>query len=61
MADITMCKDDTCPMAKDCYRHNAKANPFWQSWFVDSPRKGDECSEFIEPRKTEGHSQGHSE
>ena len=35
MPDITMCKNQTCPMRKSCYRHTesgTEPNPRWQSW-----------------------------
>lgn len=36
MPDITMCSNDACPLAKDCYRHEAVP---WagQSWFLVDP------------------------
>jgi len=43
MTDITMCKDDKCPMHDTCHRYTAKPNQRWQSWFVESPRVEDEC------------------
>lgn len=27
MPDISMCKNDACPMAGKCYRHEAKPDP----------------------------------
>ena len=32
MPDISMCKNDACPMAGKCYRHEAKPDPNWQSY-----------------------------
>ena len=32
MPDITMCNNDTCPLRKDCYRHEAEPNPYRQSY-----------------------------
>lgn len=43
MADITMCKDGTCPKKESCYRFTAHKDEFWQSYFVESPRKENEC------------------
>jgi len=43
MPDITMCKDNSCPMKDNCYRHTAKPNPRRQSYFIHSPRKNQEC------------------
>lgn len=38
MPDITMCSNHTCPLAKQCYRHEAKVTwPERQSWFFDLP------------------------
>jgi hypothetical protein len=46
MADITMCQDKECPKRDECYRFTAPANPYRQSFFIDSPREGDECKYF---------------
>lgn len=43
MPDITMCHDQLCPMRDNCYRFSAKPNPHVQSYFMDTPRVGDEC------------------
>lgn len=52
MADITMCSDDECPRAKKCYRHEAKRDEDWQSFFVESPRKeNNSCRFFWKLRK----------
>ena len=40
--DITKCKGDNCPQKEDCYRFTAKADEH-QSWFVETPNKGDKC------------------
>ena len=46
MADITMCKDVTCPQADKCYRFTANTSDI-QSYFVVSPLKDDKtCDEF---------------
>jgi hypothetical protein len=53
MPDITMCNDKECPMAAKCYRNQfngTKLSEFRQSWFAESPRKGDECDHFWERR-----------
>ena len=48
MADITMCKDNTCPNAGHCYRFTANANELRQYYFVVSPLKDDKsCDEFL--------------
>jgi hypothetical protein len=46
MSDITMCKDDDCPAAKQCWRYNAPETLAWQSYFIESPREGDSCAYF---------------
>ena len=38
MADITMCMDMSCSEKLSCYRYNAIANPYRQSYFLESPR-----------------------
>lgn len=52
MADITMCNGKGCPISYKCYRHNAKANPFMQSYFVEAPYKNGECKEYWEHIKS---------
>lgn len=55
MADITMCNDKSCPHASKCYRFTANANPYRQSYFMESPldKNNDwECLEFL-PNKIE--------
>ena len=46
MADITMCKDNTCPKKEQCYRFTANKNEFWQSYFMASPREDEKCNYF---------------
>ncbi len=46
MPDITMCSDETCPMKMECYRYRAIPDKHMQTYFLDSPRKGDECDYF---------------
>lgn len=43
MPDITMCNDEECPQKERCYRFIAEANPYRQSFFVESPKKMDGC------------------
>jgi len=45
MADITKCGDDACPKRHTCWRWMAPAGE-WQSYFAESPRKGDECDYY---------------
>lgn len=46
MADITMCRDETCKKRERCYRFTAKACEYRQSVFVNSPREGKVCTYF---------------
>lgn len=36
MPEITMCRNHTCPMARDCYRHEARPSHV-QAWFLVDP------------------------
>lgn len=47
MADITMCEDKECSKSQDCYRFTAPANTWRQAYFMESPRKDNECNEFV--------------
>lgn len=47
MADITMCEDEKCSKARYCYRFTAPENLWRQAYFIESPRQGDECGEFV--------------
>jgi len=44
--DICMCRDDTCPKRGGCYRYRAEPYKHWQSYFVSSPRDGDDCKRY---------------
>ena len=48
MPDITMCKGCGCNLKNTCYRHIAEPSEFRQSWFVNTPNEGIECSEYWE-------------
>ena len=37
MSDITMCKGVDCPLKESCYRYKTKANPYRQSYFIETP------------------------
>lgn len=37
MPDITMCANDECPLASQCYRHEAEPNEYKQSYAVFEP------------------------
>lgn len=51
MADITMCLDDECKKRLDCYRFTAPKSTILQSYFMESPRKGDNCDQYWEAHK----------
>ena len=46
MPDITMCTDGECPKKRSCYRYEAEADEYWQSFFSESPRVGDNCEYY---------------
>lgn len=51
MADISKCKDETCPNKEKCWRFNAPSNELWQTygsfgWMRD--QAGGECKYFWE-------------
>lgn len=37
MSDISMCHGIGCPIKDNCYRHEAKPNEFWQTYFAEMP------------------------
>lgn len=44
MPDISMCKNNTCPSRKSCYRHTATPNPNRQTYNLFEVEKGkDKC------------------
>ena len=45
MADITMCKEETCPLKMKCFRYRATPDPYWQVYLVkdDNSLVGEEC------------------
>ena len=47
-ADLTMCSDQECKNFSKCYRAQAKANEYRQSYFYGSPRdlSTGECDQF---------------
>lgn len=49
-ADIAMCQGTGCPLKDKCYRHTAKPNPDWQSYFVNPPydKNTKKCDRFWE-------------
>lgn len=48
MPDISMCDDKSCHMRRKCYRYMAKPFPICQTYFLESPRQGDQCAYFWE-------------
>ena len=49
MPDITMCRNQFCPIKDRCYRWTAEPNPRWQSyaWFKE-PNGSEKCLNFLE-------------
>lgn len=41
-----MCKDDTCPKKSTCYRFMAESLGDFQTYFLKSPRKGNDCKYY---------------
>lgn len=50
MIDICKCQDDECPMRVDCRRFTSKGYDYGQSYFLESPRKDQECEYFLDNR-----------
>ena len=58
MPDLSMCGNDACPSAGECYRHEAKPSEFLQAYSHFAPQKGrDKCDWFmpIWPKKDYSH------
>lgn len=53
MPDITLCKDETCKIKKDCYRYTAIPGEY-QSYFMNSPRKNSDKCEFLIKNRRKG-------
>lgn len=51
MPDITKCNDDSCPKRKKCYRYWSKPSDDRQSYFMESPRTGDDCELYWERKQ----------
>lgn len=53
MPDISMCKGVNCPLAFNCYRFTAKANPYGQSFFAEVPWNEEEskCEYYLPNEK----------
>ena len=57
MVDITMCRDEDCPMKDKCFRYTAIPDVLRQSYFFGSPRSCKEtnvCDSFLGVRKSKG-------
>lgn len=37
MPDISCCKGQDCPLKETCYRFTVKPDPYWQSYFGETP------------------------
>jgi len=44
MTDITKCEGTGCPLKDTCYRYTAPTNEYYQSFFIEVPYDGKECS-----------------
>ncbi len=44
--DITMCVNNSCPVADDCWRYGGPPNKYQQSYQVFEPKQDDE-EDFI--------------
>lgn len=57
MADITMCRNEDCPIKESCYRYTATASEYRQSYFFGSPSKivddKFECEYYWETKEEE--------
>jgi len=42
-----MCKGINCNQTNTCYRYLAKANPYLQSYFSETPMKDGKCDEYV--------------
>ena len=51
MSDTTMCEDKECPLKLNCYRYTAQKGER-QSYFMWTPRKGNECEYYWESEIT---------
>lgn len=53
MPDISMCMNDECHLAKECYRHEAKPGE-WQSYSYFRPNEAGDCDHFLPIWKLQG-------
>ncbi len=58
MADISMCRNQDCPLSESCYRVQAKPNEFRQAYsvfeFKSTMYKGVECDGYTPVHKKHG-------
>lgn len=50
MPDFCLCTDIKCPMRQDCRRFTTQGDGYGQAYFLESPRKDDECEFFLDTR-----------
>lgn len=43
-----MCSGVGCPLKENCYRHKAIPDELWQSYFLDPPFDGVDCTHYWE-------------
>ncbi len=55
MPDISICKGVNCPLAFNCYRFTAKANPHRQTYMSEPPwdEEKKECEYYLSNEKIE--------
>jgi len=53
MPDISMCLNNECHLAKECYRHEVKPSE-WQSYSYFRPDEVGECHNFLPIWKPRG-------
>ncbi len=52
MPDISMCKNEQCPLKKICYRYTAKPSS-WQFYGQFEPDEKGECKHYLEIEQNE--------
>ena len=62
MPDISLCRNNTCPSKKYCYRYTAKPNELRQSYGSFEVKKGkDKCEFYIKTPACFGTERGNIE
>lgn len=51
MPDICMCKGTGCAVKDFCFRHIAKPDPHWQSYFTKAPGEDQYCEHYAREGK----------